>query len=457
MRKFLKWLAIVVVAAIVAVAIWLYVAPPELIRVGSGYSAKIVCSNVFVAGRDPDEVLSLDVQAPGNPLLRLMRVSVDRDAGVVRAGLFGVLGSVAAQYKAGAGCATVPDGRIDAARARPAAPAAAAGQGDGGIWPSGNEVEPADDTELNAILNDSDLTGAGMRAVVVVKDGHIVGERYGDGFDAGTPLLGWSMTKTVNAALIGTRIRSGNLSLDERSLLRVWRGDDRAEIRLSDMMGMASDLEWNEGYGNVSDVTRMLYLEPDMSRFAASKPLDETDDQGIGDVFNYSSGTAVMLSRIWQNTFDDPASAVAWPRKALFDPLEMSSALIESDEHGTLVGSSYMYATARDWARFGQFLLQRGVWNGKSLLPVGYVDWMTQPHPASGGTYGRGQIWMTASDKSTELPQGTFAMKGHDGQWVVVVPSANLVVVRLGLSPSRQGYQVEPLVAELLRSLDGSS
>ncbi|MFZ2101163.1 MAG: serine hydrolase, partial [Oricola sp.] len=318
---------------------------------------------------------------------------------------------------------------------------------------------PIDNVALEAVLDDPALAGPGMRAIVVVKDGRIVGERYGEGFDADTRLLGWSMTKSVTAAIIGRLVRDGKISPDRAGLFDNWT-DDRAGIAMTDMLGMSSDLQWNEGYGDVSDVTRMLYLEPDMAGFASSLSLDASTPGGIGEVFNYSSGTTVMLSHIWQNAFADPAEALAFPRKALFEPLGMRTAVLETDARDTFVGSSYMYATAHDWARFGQFLLQRGVWDGRSLLPVGYVDWMAEPHPASNGQYGRGQVWLSQPNAekpgaNANLPADAFFMEGHDGQSVSIIPSEGVVVVRLGLTPSKLGYKAGHLVEAVIAALKG--
>ena len=455
--KVAKAVLALILVAVIGIAGWLYAAPPELIRVGSGYSAKIVCSNAFLTGRDPQQVLQVDVQAPGHWLLRVMRVSVDRAHGVVRAGLFGLFGKGLALYRDGLGCATVPDGDLAAARAVPVPPIAPEPAPGEGLWPQGEDVAPGENAALAAVLDDPAKLGPGMRAVVVVKDGRIVGERYGDGFGPQSRLLGWSMTKSVNATIIGRLLREGRISLDRSTLFDSWT-DSRARISLTDMLGMASDLQWNEGYGDVSDVTRMLYLEPDMPGFARSLPLDGAPPGGIGEVFNYSSGTAVMLSRIWQNTFDDPAEALEYPRKALFEPLGMHSAVLEADARGTFVGSSYMYATAHDWARLGQFLLQRGVWHGRSLLPVGFVDWIAEPHPASNGVYGRGQVWLSQPNAElpgpeANLPADAFFMEGHDGQSVSIVPSQNLVVVRLGLTPLKLGYKAGFLVEAVIGAL----
>src|SRR5690606_24599218 len=265
-----KWLLALVAVAVSGVALWLAFAPPALIRVATAYSAKIVCSSQFIAGRDGQSVLALDVQAPGHPILRYIYVDVDREARTVSARLLGLFGEGRAIYRQGLGCSSLPGGaeaQAVAVERGPDAPTMAA------PWPAGERVEPSQDPALAAILDDAKLTGPGMRAVVVAHDGRIVGERYGQGFKAETPLLGWSMTKTVTAAIVGTLVRDGRLALDQDGLFEGWNGDERGSITVADLMAMSSGLAFNEDYGDVTDVTRMLYLESDMAGFAADKPL----------------------------------------------------------------------------------------------------------------------------------------------------------------------------------------
>ncbi|MDW6020813.1 serine hydrolase [Mesorhizobium sp. BAC0120] len=455
-RKIGRWFLGIVIVAIAAFAGGLYLSPPELLRVASGYSAKIVCSNVFIAGREADQVLKLDVQAPGHWLLRYIDASVDRDAKTVTASLLGVFGRSFAVARDGFGCTLVPDGRLDAVATVPTLdPAPAASDA---LWPEGKAVQPSQDPSLARILNDPTLIGPQMRAVVVVKNGRIVAERYGDGFAAETPLLGWSMTKSVNAAIVGTLVKTGKLSLDQKHLLGAWKRDGRSDISLADLMAMSSGLAFNEDYGAVSDVTRMLYLEPDMAGFAADKPLVNE----IGKVFSYSSGTASIISRIWQNAAG--TEALSWPKKTLFDPIGMTSAVLEPDERGTFAGSSYLYATARDWARFGLFILRKGVWNRQEILPTGFVDWMHEEAPASNGRYGKGEVWLKGPGDGTPagqdpdagfgLPDDTFWFQGHDGQSVAVIPSKDLVVVRMGLTPAVLHYRPQGLVAAVMKALE---
>ena len=356
-----------------ALALWLWQAPPAMLRVVTGYAAKIVCSGVFVAGRDAAQVLRVDVQAPGHPLLTFVTVSVDYQARVVSAGLLGFAGRSLAVSRDGTGCASVPDADLAAAAthrvARPQVPPATTGP-----WPQGEAVgEPA--PAVQVLLRDPALTGPGMRAVLILRDGRIAGETYAEGFSARTPLAGWSITKTVTAALIGTLMREGRLGFGDTRLFAEWGMDTRAGISLRDLMAMSSGLAFNEAYGSLSDVTRMLHLAPDMARFA-------------------------------------------------------------------------------------QLLLDDGVWAGQRLLPPGFVVTLRLLAPAANGRYGLGQVWLRGprgalapdqdADTGFTLPADTFWMLGRDGQSIAVVPSRNLAVVRLGLTPSRLGYRPQALLQAVL-------
>jgi CubicO group peptidase (beta-lactamase class C family) len=451
-RRILATLIVLIAAAV----LWLWLRPPELLRIGANYTAKTICSNVFLAGRDADEVLNSDVQAPGIWLLRLVRVSVDQQHGVVRAGFLGFIGGGLAVSRPGAGCTTVPDGRLDQVAALPARPPTSSGAAASGtaassvaLWPDGDAVTPA--PAVQSLLADDSLTGPGMRAVVVIDHGRIVAERYAPGFTAATPLLGWSMAKTVTASLVGLLIRDGKLALDQSGF---WPpGDGRDHIRIADLMAMSSGLRFNEDYGIVSDVTRMLYMEPDTAGFAHAQLLAHP----VSESWSYSSGTANIVARIVQ----DISGGSTPIQDRLFIPLGMKSAVIEADEHGTLVGSSYMYANARDWARYAQFLLQNGAWQGQEMLPAGYVDMMATPVAASHGQYGHGFVWLWASDPIIEgqnpdvafgIPPDTFYLSGHDGQSIAVMRSRQIAVIRLGLTPYAQRYSPQRLIQAVLEA-----
>lgn len=440
--RVLKFAAAAVAVVLAGGLLWMLFSPPALLRVGAGYAAKMVCSNVFLAGRDPDDVLSVDVQAPGNPLLRLMRVEVDHSSGRVRAAFLGFLSGNEAVDRAGLSCTVLPQSGPPQDISIPGAPAD--GRPVDADWPDGQITES--EQSVAAVISDAAFAGEGMRAIVVVRGGRIVGEAYGDGFSADSVLLGWSMTKTVNAAIIGTLINQNRMTMDDTSLLPQWRGDPRAKISLANLLAMEDGLAFNESYGSVTDVTQMLYLEPDMAGFAADASLSAEP----GTRFSYSSGSAVLLSRIWMDRITNPTAALAYPRAALFQPLGMDSAVMEVDAAGTFVGSSYMYATARDWARFALFLLRDGQWNGERLLPEGFVAMMSQPNGTSKGRYSQMQTWLPDPDE-TGLPGDAFFLQGHDGQTIAVMPSLDLAVVRLGLTPRRAGYDVVPMVREIVK------
>jgi CubicO group peptidase (beta-lactamase class C family) len=438
--RFLKGLTAVLVLVLVAAYGWLRLSPPDLLRVGTGYSAKTICSNVFLAGRDADEVLRVDVQSPGHPILKLVSVAADMSKGEVRTSLIGGIAPSKAIFRHGYGCTLVPDQGVEVAD-MPPMPERSAPH----VWAE------APDAAVGAVLADDGLTGPGMRATLVVKDGRIIAEAYGEGFSKDTPLLGWSMTKTVTGLLVGALEKSGGITRDRAGLFPAWEADGRKDITLADLMAMQSGLSWNEGYGDVSDVTRMLFLTSDMQSLPQAQPAIAKP----GEAFLYSSGTTNLIMEEIEDAWGDGAQTL--PSALIFNPLGLASAVIEPDASGTLAGSSFMYATARDWARLGQFMIAGGVANGEALLPSGYVQWMVTPTAASAGEYGNGHVWMADIDEGepTGLPKGSYRFSGHDGQFVIVVPSERLIVVRMGLTPSRLGYQPYPLVNAVIEAVKG--
>lgn len=441
-------------ALLLLAALYLKFAPPELIRVGANYTAKIVCSNVFLAGRDMNEVLKTDVQAPGHPLLKWMTIDVDRDKGLVRANLFGLFGHGLALFRPGTGCAVVTDGDLMRSQKIQFQPTQIAAPSATRDWPQGSRATI--DPDIEKIIEDEQLAGTGMRAIVVIHDGRLVAQRYGTGFNERSPLLGWSMSKTVTATLIGMQIDAGKLRLDQDHLWPVSTpNDERQKIKLSDLLSMTSGLRFNESYGIVSDVTRMLFLAPDMAAFAAGQPLLHPP----GTFWDYSTGTAVILADILQKATG--AAGLSFPRRQLFAPLGMSSAVMEPDEHGTLVGGSYMYATAQDWARFSQLLLQDGQWQGKQLVSQNYMRSMRSPVAASHGIYALGQLWLQgpfgdyqpAATVSTHFPPDTLWLQGHDGQSIAIIPSRGLIFLRMGLTPDILHYQPQLMLDKILTAL----
>ncbi|MDE2509608.1 MAG: serine hydrolase, partial [Elusimicrobia bacterium] len=228
-------------------------------------------------------------------------------------------------------------------------------------------------------------------------------------------------------------------SLSDKNLLAEWRapGDPRAEITLEDLLRMRGGLAFTEIYSNpLSDVTRMLFDGPDAGGFAASRPLAHAP----GTHWQYASGTTNILSLIARRKLGE-SDYPFWPRRALFDPLGMRSAVLETDASGTFVGSSFLFATARDWARFGELHRLDGVWAGRRILPEGWVTLVTTPTPQAPNERYGAHWWLKLSKDlggetaaAKKLPPDAFHALGHEGQCVSVIPSRGLVVVRLGLS-----------------------
>ncbi|WP_455731115.1 serine hydrolase domain-containing protein, partial [Burkholderia stabilis] len=285
----------------------------------------------------------------------------------------------------------------------------------------------------------------------------VIAERYAPGISADTPLPGWSMTKTVTAALVGMLVAQHKLSPDASALLPEWRGngDPRAAITLDELLRMTSGLRFNEDYDDpLSDVAVMLFTQPDTARFASAKPLVAAP----GTRWDYSSGTSAIVARVMREAMaGSEADYLAFPRRALFAPLDMRSAVFEPDASGTLGSPSYLYASARDWARFGQLLLQDGEWNGQRLLPQGWVRYLTRATPLSPRQEFGAHLWVKVPEPFNDrdphaiaMPADAFHAVGHEGQFVSVVPSRQLVVVRLGLSRPESAWNHEAFLARVL-------
>jgi len=436
----------------------------RLAGIGAAYQAKVLCSAVFVAGREPAGVLSDDLGYPDIDFLRWFDASVDRDGGQVRSSFLGLVEREAV-HRPGLGCALAlgqrpppawPGAWTPPARPDPAFP-----------WPEGDGPAPeaptdgVDDPRLQAALaaafaEPDPARPRRTRAVVVAHRGRLLAERYAPGFGADTPLLGWSMTKSVLAALVGVLVGEGRLSLDGPVPVPAWGAadDPRGRIHLRELLRMSSGLEFEEVYDDpLADATFMLFGAPDVAGYAAGKPLAAPP----GKRWSYSSGTTNILAGVLRAVVGEGAQ-LAFPRRALFDRLGMASAVLETDPSGTFVGSSFMYATARDWARFGELLRLDGVWRGERLLPAGWVEFLRTPAPAApGGKYGA-HLWLEVGEffrgaDRPALPRDAFHAIGHEGQFVSVIPSRELVVVRLGLTSVAGAWDHEGFLAAVLSAL----
>jgi CubicO group peptidase (beta-lactamase class C family) len=266
------------------------------------------------------------------------------------------------------------------------------------------------------------------------------------------------MAKSVTAALAGVLVAEGKLQPDQTDLLAAWRapGDPRAAITLAQLLRMSSGLEFDETYANpLSDVVYMLFGTGDAAGFAAAKPLAHPP----GTRWAYASGTTNVVMRAMREALGDDRAYLALPRRALFDRIGMASALMETDAAGTFVGSSLMFATARDWARFGLLALNDGVANGSRVLPEGWVRFMTTPAPAAPEREYAAHWWRKlganrgADARAPQLPPDAFHAAGHGGQYVTVVPSRGAVIVRLGHAVDRGAWDQDAFAARVLAAL----
>src|SRR6185436_9173319 len=450
----LAWIAIVTTALAL---VWVLTRGWRIAAIGSAYRSKVLCTIVFGSGRSIDLQRVEDVSQDSYRFLRLFRSHVDPAARTVTTSLFGLRPRTAI-HRPGLGATLIYSGnsadlqvRVTTAslKAR-TTPGSSADLQVRRSTPGQRLVEAAFTEPNRKRLRRT-------RAIVVLRDGEIVAEQYAPGFSAATPLPGWSMTKGVLNALIGILVGEQRLALTDAALLPQWQPPDpRAAITLEDLLRMRSGLKFSEAYANFSsDVIEMLFNQPDAARYAASQRLDFAP----GTTWNYASGTSNILSTIVRHAVGEP-DYWDWPRRMLFDPLGMTSAILEPDASGTFICSSFMLATARDWARFGQLFLQYGVWNGQRILPDGWVSFSTTPTAQSAGDNYGAHWWLKLQPEigggiraAARIPRDAFFAIGHEAQTLTVIPSRRLVVVRLGLSIYIDSWNHAEFLAELLDAL----
>ncbi|WP_076863709.1 serine hydrolase domain-containing protein [Bradyrhizobium mercantei] len=416
-------------------------------KVATGFVANILCSETFVSGLDPRRDFTETTEAmPGVGLITwAMDTEVDLDRRDVTVTLFGV-GRSHAVYREGLGC-TLDHGAAPADVPLPPMQPQAA------LLPeiAGPAIVAPQTPQLAAALDRAFAEPAEppfrrTRAVVVMKDGRIVAERYADGIGVDTPLLGFSATKSVISALIGILVRDGKLGIDKPAPVVAWqdRNDPRHAITVDQLLRHTAGIALGSSLqaslmSALEPVNRMKFMESDMAAYAESIPLETAP----GQVWNYHDGNFLILSHLIRNAAGGRAAdVVRFAHRELFDPLGMHHVVMQFDAAGTPEGSSEMLASARDWARFGQLYLNDGVAGGKRILPEGWVKYSASPTPNAWVGIGAG-FWTNLGDSfgakyrvEHGMPRDAFFAKGTIGQYVVIVPSQRLVIVRLGRSPN---------------------
>lgn len=395
----------------------------SLMPVITGYAAKNLASAVFVSGRNAEEVEALDLNFS---LIRFASNTVDYENKTVTSRFLWCTST--AVYREGYGVTLLCGDDANKLREQvfPLLPDTTIVK----PLPQGDSAVSARFAPIAKAFVDDHAYHGHPFAFVVLHKGGIVAEHYDQGIGPDTKLLSWSMAKSFVNALVGMMVKDSLIDVHAPLPIPEWQDDDRKTITLHDLMQMQSGLEWNEDYGARSDVNVMLHCEEDMGLYALQKPLEYKP----GTHWYYSSGSTNIVVRYLRSLFSSDEAFLSYMRERLFAPLGIRNAIFEQDMSGTPVGSSYLYITAKDFARFGQMYLDDGCVDDERILPEGWVDYTCTPASNSENRYGA-FFWLNRGGKYPDVPKDMYWCDGHDGQCIFIIPSCQLVVVILGYSP----------------------
>jgi CubicO group peptidase (beta-lactamase class C family) len=456
---------IIILAAVAALGAltWAAARAQDAPRIATGFVAHTLCSAAFVSGVDPDATYAETLEAmPGVGLIGwALRYRIDRDHREVTSTLLGGSSSRAVD-RAGLGCLLVDDDELvtatplpaDGAPSRPLLPDIAGPA----VVEASQELNSALD---RAFAEPEQSPSRNTKAIVVLKDGRVIAERYAPGYGIDTPVLGWSATKSVMSALSGVLVRQGKFAVDRPAPVAAWRdpNDPRHGIIIDHLLRHTSGLAMGSSLkaslaSTVAPVNTMKFVERDMAGFAERAALETAP----GSAWNYHDGNTIILSRLIRDAVGGSAADVLrFARRELFDPLGMRNVTLEFDATGTPEGSSQMLAPARAWARFGQLYLNDGMLGGKRILPDGWVAMSATPTREAWVGIGAG-FWTNRGDSfgakfrtARGWPADSFYASGTFGQYVIVLPSQRLVIVRFGIAGDRGDIAgVSRLVADVI-------
>lgn len=437
--KLFKRILLLLVLIITIIVIYNY---PKL-NILAGYSAKSTASSVFLA----DRTLKFTDKTDNNfAPINLASDKIDTEKKIATSSAFGLLtrkaiyreglGSVLMLAESDETAAYLVPKRAKADTKTP--------------FPYGN-ADQRDSVFAN--INYTKLTNSvaslfdsinKTRAVLVVYKNQIIAEKYTNGFTKKSKILGWSMTKSIMSTVFGVLQHQQKINVQNKAPINSWQNDTRKNITINNLLQMNSGLEWDENYEEISDATKMLFLERDMTKMQENKPLVGKTN----DAFNYSSGTSNLLSGILRNYFKTQQEYLDYWYTDFIDKIGMNSMVIETDLAGNYVASSYAWATARDWAKFGLLYLNNGIWNGKQLFTKDWVQYITTPTPTSNGTYGA-QFWLNAEKQFKDVPKNMYFADGYQGQRVYVLPDQEMVIVRFGLN----NFDENEFLSEIIKSI----
>jgi CubicO group peptidase (beta-lactamase class C family) len=422
-----------VAVAFIAGMTWGVIYLDSLLPIITGYSAKYLCSAVFISNRLAADVEAADLRFS---FIQYVKNEINyRDKTVTSHFLWGQSKAI---YREGFGSTLLCDADEDALREKknPFQTGANFNQ-DTIAWPLGNIIPDTntgiDKVALNGITQklivENGYNGNAF-GFIVIHRGIPATEKYKQGFNEKTRFLSWSMAKSFTNALAGIMVKDGKLDIQQPADIAAWQNDDRKRITINNLMQMQSGQRWNEDYGNRSDVTLMLYNNKDFAGFAYNQPLEFPP----GSHWYYSSGSTNIVNYLMRKQFNGDSAYWDYAYTRLFNKIGTPDVVFEVDPTGTQVGSSYIYATARDYARFGLLYLQNGIFNGERLLPEGWIRYTTTPATHSKGSYGS-FFWLNRGKYYPSAPEDMYSCNGHDGQRIFIIPSKDLIIVVLGYSP----------------------
>jgi Beta-lactamase class C and other penicillin binding proteins len=424
----------------------------SLLPIITGYAAKNLCSDVFVSARTPQDVESTDLNFS---FIKLTKNKVSFDQKSVKSSFLWRRSK--AIYRDGFGVTLLRDIPEKTLRSEGYPHAVKPGYSQDTIaWPLGDIVKGTPEG-INAeglkniskrLITDNAYSGDAFAFMVLYK-GVPVAEAYKPQFNEHTRFLSWSMAKSFTNALTGILVKEGKMNIMAPAGLKEWQGDERSKITLNDLLQMQSGLKWNEDYGSRSDVNLMLHNEGDMAAYA----IDQPSEFPTGTHWYYSSGTANIVSYLIRKQFSNDTTYYKYVHTQLFNRIGAPDIVFEVDPSGTMVGSSYLYATARDYARFGLLYLNDGVFNGERILPEGWVKYTTTPAADSKDKYGA-FFWLNLAGENPSAPKDMFSAEGHDGQQIFIIPSKEMVIVVLGYSPGSHRMDFDTLLTDILKTVN---
>lgn len=447
MKKILKIIALAVVAFILYYGFITY---PKLDLI-SGFSAKSVASCHFLDNRSLDLIQKSDNDIN---LIDLATNEIDDKQETATSSVYG-LKTRTAIYREGLGATLIND---DFDVSKPYEVPKRNVQNKNLVFPYG-DLDPKDTVFANIDYNKLNAAVANVfdaknekakrtRAVVVIYKDKIIAEKYAESFNKNSRLLGWSMTKSITATYFGILQKQGKINIESKAPIAEWQNDDRKNIKISDLIHMNSGLEWTEDYETICDATQMLFQSENMGKVQLDKPAKFKPNTH----WNYSSGTTNLLSYILRNQFKTHQEYLDFWYSSLIDKIGMNSMIVETDMSGNFVGSSYGWATARDWSKFGLLYLNNGNWNGEQILDPSWVKFVCKPTSTSNGDYG-GHFWLNAGGYYKDAPKDLFYCSGYQGQRIFILPSQDLVIVRLGLKDEK-GVDLNLFLKEVVGSFN---